>query len=162
MWAIPHACGVDSSTAHADDRLSQRVALAGLAGGILPFVQFAWMLLILASIDDISPGQLADAWESRHWAVLVFAWPLLHLFRVRPAWPVALAAPLFVIPIWVLVGELVGPAIVMTGVFAYPFAVLVTAPRLSWWWRSVVLALYLVLCVFLAFVPGSALNPGMV
>ncbi|WP_188193649.1 hypothetical protein [Nonomuraea sp. SYSU D8015] len=159
---------MDPSTAYADDRLSERVALAGLAGGILPFVLFGWMLLVGALADDSQcghfgcVGRMIEAWESGHWVALVLAWPLLHLLRVRPAWRVALAAPLFLLPVWVLVGELVDAAIVMSGVFAYPFAALVTAPRISRWWRLVVLTLYLVLCVFLAFVPGSALTPRLV
>jgi len=151
-----------------DDGLSRRVALAGLAGGMLPFVHFGWMFLTL-TLADLSPcgqlgcaGEITTAWEAGRWVALVLAWPLLHLLGVRPAWPVALSAPVFLLPIWVLVGDLVDTAIVMSGVFAYPFAVLMTAPRLSSWWRVVVLVLFLVLCVFLAFVPGSALNPGLV
>ncbi|MGI5289748.1 hypothetical protein ACQEVF_41305 [Nonomuraea polychroma] len=50
-------------------------------------------------------------------------------------------------------------AAVLSGALAYPFALLVTAPRVSWRRRGLTLALFLVLCVCLAFVPGSALNP---
>ncbi|MGN9840208.1 hypothetical protein ACTMTI_18995 [Nonomuraea sp. H19] len=159
---------MELSQAGAAERLSQRVVSAGLAGAIIPFLHFGWMLLVLALTGTGTSrcgllgclGQIADAWESGRWASLVLAWPLLYLLRVRSAWPVALAAPFFLVPLWELADGLVGPAVVMTGVFAYPFAALVTAPRISWRWRGLILGLFLVLCAVLAFVPGWALNSG--
>ncbi|GGS96032.1 hypothetical protein GCM10010156_62810 [Planobispora rosea] len=71
-------------------------------------------------------------------AAIILAWPLLYLLRVRPAWTVALVAPVFLMPIWRLAetgaGDLV-TLIVLSGAIAYPFAALVTMPRLALPWR---------------------------
>ncbi|MFB4266369.1 hypothetical protein [Nonomuraea sp. GTA35] len=89
----------------AGGRLAERLVAAGLAGIILPFVQFGWLLLVAALSDDSRCGHfgcvgwLVDAWTMGNWAAVVLAWPLLHLLRVRPAWAVAALAPFFLVPI---------------------------------------------------------------
>ncbi|MGP3964078.1 hypothetical protein ACTWPT_49750 [Nonomuraea sp. 3N208] len=123
------------------------------------------MLLVLALADDTQCGHFGcvglavEAWESGRWVAFVLAWPLLRLLCVRPAWLVALAAPFFLLPVWELAEGSVGTVVVLIGVLAYPFAALVTAPRISWRRRALTLGLFLVFCVFLALVPGSALHP---
>ncbi|MCK2216306.1 hypothetical protein MF672_021235 [Actinomadura sp. ATCC 31491] len=142
----------------ARERLAQQVALAGLAGAVLPLAYAGWTLLLFALGGDAAPPASPGVAEPGWWATLVLAWPLLHLLRVRPAWPVALAAPVFLLPVRVLVGDLVGVAILLAGVFAYPFAVLATARGVEWWRRGLVLGLYVALCAFLALMPGSAVS----
>jgi hypothetical protein len=157
----PDACGVDTRNASvspaAEGRLAERVVSAGLAGITLPFVQYGWLLLVATLPDDSRcghfgcVGQLADAWTVGNWAAVVLAWPLLHLLRVRPAWLVAVPAPFFLVPIRELTDV---PVSVVAGLFAYPLAALVSAPRLSWRLRSLVLTLFLLLCTFLALSSG--------
>ncbi|MEW9555615.1 hypothetical protein [Nonomuraea sp. NPDC050783] len=143
----------------ARERLTQQVACAGLAGALLPFVQAGWTLLVLAlTAESRWPVPPQQAWESGRWAVLVLVWPLLCLLKVRPAWPVALAGPAFLLPVQLLAADLAGMAIVLAGVFAYPFAVLATAREAGWWRRALALGLYAALCGFLAVVPGSAVS----
>ncbi|MGW3342859.1 hypothetical protein ACWDA3_06110 [Nonomuraea rubra] len=138
-------------------RLAERLVAAGLAGIILPFVQFGWLLLAATLSDDSRCGHfgcvglLADAWTVGNWASIVLAWPLLHLLRVRPAWAVAALAPFFLVPIWALADV---PVSLVAGVFAYPLAALVSTPRLLWRRRSLVLALFVLLCAFLALSSG--------
>ncbi|MFF4618385.1 hypothetical protein [Nonomuraea jabiensis] len=84
------------------------------------------------------------------WLVPVLAWPLLGLSRVRPAWPVALVAPLFLVPLWELSAGPVGLFGVLSTVPAYPFAALVTAPGASRRQRGLGVALFLVFCGALA------------
>ncbi|MET7464142.1 hypothetical protein [Nonomuraea sp. NPDC005501] len=149
-------CDASASPA-AERRLAERVVAAGLAGIILPFIQFGWLLLVAALSDDSRCGhfgcigQLAEAWTVGNWAAVVLAWPLLHLLRVRPAWIVAVLAPFFLVPIWELADV---PVSVVAGVFAYPLAALVSAPHLSWRGRGLVLALFLLLCAVLATSSG--------
>ncbi|PRX60009.1 hypothetical protein B0I32_118151 [Nonomuraea fuscirosea] len=137
----------------AEGRLAERAVAAAFAGTILILVPLGVLLLLAALSDDSRCGHfgcvglLADAWKVGSWAAIVLAWPLLHLFRVRPAWPVAVLAPFFLVPIWEL-AEM--PLSVMAGTFAYPLAALVSSPRLSWRRRSLVLALFLIFCVVLA------------
>ncbi|GAA4970130.1 hypothetical protein GCM10023334_094040 [Nonomuraea thailandensis] len=138
-------------------RLAERLVVAGLAGIILPFVQFGWLVLVAALSDDSRCGHFgcvglpADAWTIGNWAAVALAWPLLHLLGVRPAWPVAVLAPFFLVPIWELTDV---PVSVVAGSFAYPLAALVSAPDLSWRGRGLVLALFLLVCAFLALAVG--------
>ncbi|UBU14647.1 hypothetical protein [Nonomuraea gerenzanensis] len=145
------------SSPAAGGRLAQRLVAAGLAGIILPFLQLGWLLLVAALPDDSQCGHfgclglLADAWTVGSWAAVVLAWPLLHLLGVRPAWLVAALAPFFLVPIWQLT-DVTDSAV--AGLFAYPLAALMSAPRLSWPRRTLVPALFLLLCVFLVFFSG--------
>ncbi len=155
------AYGVDTCNAGvspaAEGRLAERLVSAGLAGIILPFVQFGWLLLVAALSDDSRCGhfgcigQLADAWTAGNWVAIVLAWPLLHLLGVRPAWRVAVLAPFFLVPIQELTD---GPVSVVAALFAYPLAALVSASHLSWRLRSRILALFLLLCTFLTLSSG--------
>ncbi|MFI7130616.1 hypothetical protein ACIBQ1_33350 [Nonomuraea sp. NPDC050153] len=138
---------------NAAQRLPERVVVAGVAGAILPFLHLGWALLASALADESQcghyfgcVGQFVAAWEMGRWLVPVLAWPLLHLLRVRPAWHVALAAPLFLVPFWELTAGSVGLLVVLSSVLAYPFAALVTAPGSSWRQRGLGVALFLLVC----------------
>ena len=132
-------------------QLVERAVAAALAGIILPFVQFGWLLLVAALSHETRCGHfgciglLIDAWTVSTWAMLVLAWPLLHLLRVRPAWPVAVLAPFFLVPLWELVDM---PISVISGLFAYPLAAVACAARMSWRRRALILALFLIVCAF--------------
>ncbi|MGW0198661.1 hypothetical protein [Nonomuraea sp. NPDC003201] len=142
-------------------RLPEQVVFAGVVGAILPFLHFGWALLGAALADTSRCGHFGcigpfvEAWEVGRWLVPVVAWPLLGLLRVRPAWPAALVAPLFLVPLWELSA---GPEVlfgvlgnVFGTVLAYPFAALVTAPGASWRQRGLGVALFLLFCGALAF-----------
>ncbi|WP_346102237.1 hypothetical protein [Nonomuraea maheshkhaliensis] len=137
----------------AEGRPAERVVAAAFAGTLLTLVPLGWLLVLTALTDDSRCGHygcvglLADAWTAGRWAAVVLAWPLLHLFRVRPAWPVAVLAPFFLVPIWELAEV---PLILIAGLFAYPVATLVSSPRLSWRGRSLVLALFALFCALQA------------
>ncbi|MEV5888279.1 hypothetical protein [Nonomuraea fuscirosea] len=145
--------GKASVSPAAEGRLAERVVAAAFAGTILILVPIGALLLVAALSDDSRCGHfgcvdlLADAWKVGSGAAVVLAWPLLHLFRVRPAWPVAVLALFFLVPFWEFAEV---PLSVMAGTFAYPLAALVSSPRLSWWGRSLVLTLFLLFCVFLS------------
>ncbi|MGI5289747.1 hypothetical protein ACQEVF_41300 [Nonomuraea polychroma] len=85
---------------------AHRVVLAGLVGIIVLFINFGFMLLVVALADETRCGHLGciglavEAWGWGRWVAFVLAWPLLWLLRVRPAWRVALAAPFFLLPLW--------------------------------------------------------------
>ncbi|MER6003592.1 hypothetical protein ABT120_33815 [Nonomuraea angiospora] len=138
-------------------RLPERVVFAGVVGAILPFLHFGWALLGAVLADTSRCGHFGciapfvEAWEVGRWLVPVVAWPLLGLLRVRPAWPVALVAPLFLVPLWELSASPVGLFGVLSTVLAYPFAALVTAPGASWRQRGLGVALFLLFCGALAF-----------
>lgn len=117
-----------------------------IAGGVAGGLGLLWWLVIVlaarlyvgsAGCQQLPLGCLGMAviWVLAALAVMVvLAWPLLHLAGVRPAWPVALAAPLVavvlarayqafaVLPAWSMPGVIVVPAA------AYGAAALVTAP----------------------------------
>ncbi|MDX3102274.1 hypothetical protein ACIBO5_39120 [Nonomuraea angiospora] len=140
-------------------RLPERVVFAGVVGAMLPLLHIGWALLGAALADESRCGHfgciepLVEAWEIGRWLVPVLAWPLLGLLRVRPAWHVALVAPLFLVPLWELSARPEMLFGVLSTVLAYPFAALVTAPGASWRQRGLGVALFLLLCGALA-VPG--------
>jgi hypothetical protein len=75
-------------------------------------------------------------------AIVVLAWPLLHMAGVRPAWPVALAGPAVALVMSREYANLTGHALV-TGLwivlaFSYAAAAVITAPRLYRYWSLVV------------------------
>ncbi|MFI6321889.1 hypothetical protein ACIBG8_30445 [Nonomuraea sp. NPDC050556] len=139
----------------------RRVVLAGLVGVLLPAGLLGWSFLMATLFPDSSRcgeytgclGFLVDAWEVGRWVAVVLAWPLLHLLRVRPAWPVALLAALFLAAIWQLAQAPWVPRfdafalIVVSGPLAYPLAALLSATRILWPWRALfgvlLLGLYL-------------------
>ncbi|MGP3963206.1 hypothetical protein ACTWPT_45205 [Nonomuraea sp. 3N208] len=82
-------------------------------------------------------GYLVQAWEVGRWVAIVLAWPLLHLLRVRPSWPVAILAALFLTAIWQVAEALLLVSlaeafalIIFSGVIAYPAAAWLTMPRI--------------------------------
>ncbi|MGW0804089.1 hypothetical protein [Nonomuraea sp. NPDC002799] len=125
----------DASLPHAQP--GRRIATAGVVGIILPVALLAWAAL-MARLFPQSPqcgeyteclGHLVQTWESGRWVAIVIAWPLLHLLRVRPSWPVAILAALFLTAIWQVAEALLPVSlagafalIIFSGVIAYPAA----------------------------------------
>jgi hypothetical protein len=78
MLAVMDRCNASAPPA-AGWRLAERLVAAGLAGIILPFVQFGWLLLVAALSDDSRcdhfgcVGRLVDAWTMGNWAAVVLA-----------------------------------------------------------------------------------------
>ncbi|MEU8245188.1 hypothetical protein [Nonomuraea sp. NPDC048916] len=132
----------DASLSHA--KPGRRIVMAGVVGSILPVALLAWVALMTRLFPD-SPqcgeytgclGYLVQAWEVGRWVAIVLAWPLLHLLRVRPSWPVAILAALFLTAIWQVAEALllVSPAeafalIIFSGMIAYPAAAWLAMPR---------------------------------
>ncbi|MEU9831665.1 hypothetical protein AB0D67_08980 [Streptosporangium sp. NPDC048047] len=147
-------------------RLPRRLLLAALTGVILTALLVGAAFLMMRSLIGSGTcdqsfaclGAIGLTWFVGRWVAVVLAWPLLHLLRVRPAWPVAVAALLFLVAIWRFAqsswaGDGASALILLSGVIAYPLAALITAPRLAWPWRAVPAALFLALCV-LPFLPA--------
>ncbi|MFJ2028008.1 hypothetical protein [Streptosporangium sp. NPDC087985] len=141
-----------------DERIPERMVFAGLVGIILTFGLLVGALLATALFANSAQcghwgcfGFIGYVWEIGRWVAIVLAWPLLYLLRVRPAWPVAILAAFFLVAIWQFAD---GSFIVLSGVIAYPLAALVTAPRLSWPWRVIPVALFLALYLFASLFPG--------
>ena len=144
------------------EKLGKRLVLAGVVGIILPVGLFAWATLMATLFPD-SPqcgeytgclGFLIQAWAIGRWVVIVLAWPLLHLLRVRPSWPVAILAALFLMAIWRLAEALPFSVIdvsltliVFSGVIAYPAAAWLAMPRTPRSLLALSVALLLVLHV---------------
>jgi hypothetical protein len=120
-----------------DGHPGRRVALAGMVGIILPVALLGWVFLMVQLFPNSSQcseyfgclGYLFLAWEYGRWIAVALAWPLLHLMRVRPAWPVAVLAALFLTAVWKLAEALLFVAfsgslllMVFGGVVAYPVA----------------------------------------
>ncbi|WP_345572316.1 hypothetical protein [Nonomuraea rosea] len=113
---------------------SPRLLPAAVAGIILPVGLFAWAALMTRFFPDSHHcgeytgciGFLAEAWDVGRWVAIVLAWPLLHLLRVRPAWPVAVLAGAFLLVIWWVAGMLrldhAFTVVVFSGLLAYPAA----------------------------------------
>ncbi|MEV0820840.1 hypothetical protein [Nonomuraea rubra] len=133
----------DASSPHVHPH--QRIAVATVVGGItLPAVLLAWVV-VMSMISPDSPQcseylgclvYLEQAWKIGRWVSLVVAWPLLHLLRVRPSWPVAIVAGVFVAAIWqvadaLLLVSMLGALtlILFSGAIAYPAAAWLTMPR---------------------------------
>ncbi|GAT69994.1 hypothetical protein PS9374_05674 [Planomonospora sphaerica] len=143
----------------------RRLVLAGVVGILLPVGLFGWAWLMTRLFPD-SPqcghytgclGFLVQAWTVGRWVAIVLAWPLLYLLRVRPAWPVALLAALFLATIWRLAEALPFSLIdvsvtlvVFSGVIAYPVAAWLSMPRTPRWLPALSAALLLVVYVSVA------------
>jgi len=73
--------------------------------------------------------------------LVVAAWPVLWLLRVRPAWHVALLAPVAAVMLWLLLDAVISQLVanrlasfcVITAL-AYGLTALLTSPGHSWWW----------------------------
>jgi hypothetical protein len=113
----------------------KRVVMAGVVGIILPVGLLTWVALMTAFFPDARHcgsytgclGFLLQAWDFGRWVALVLAWPLLYLLRVRPSWPVAALAALFLVAIWQFATALLPLSfdaslglILFSGVIAYP------------------------------------------
>ncbi|MET9064472.1 hypothetical protein [Streptosporangium sandarakinum] len=157
---------IRESEPEADRRLPRRLLLAALTGAILTALLVGAAFLMMRALTDSGTceqsfaclGAIGFTWVVGRWVAVILAWPLLYLLRVRPAWPVAVAAVLFLVAIWRFAqsswaGNSGFVLILLSGVLAYPLAALVTAPRLAWPWRAVPTALLLALCA-LTFLPA--------
>jgi hypothetical protein len=151
------------STPSTGDRLPERVVSAGLVGVIAPFILMAWVVLMTVLFNDVDEYNRHFEFSALVVNVLtggcvavVLAWPLLHLLRVRPAWPVAILAVFFLAVIWQLSKARWSDSFVLIvlGCVTYPFAALVTAPRLHWLWRALPVVLFLGLYLFAVLLPG--------
>ncbi|WP_153054425.1 hypothetical protein [Planomonospora sphaerica] len=144
-------------------KLGRRLVLAGVVGILLPLGLFGWAWLMATLFPD-SPlcghytgclGFLVQAWAVGRWVAIVLAWPLLYLLRIRPAWPVALLAALFLATIWRLaealpfsLADVSLTLIVFSGVIAYPAAAWLAIPRTPRWLLALSIALLLAVYVF--------------
>lgn len=118
--------------------------MAGVAGIILPAGLLAWTALMTGPLPE-SPrcgeytgclGFLVQARLVGRWGAIFLAWPLPHLLRMRPAWPVATVAALFLVTIWTIAEalpfsmiEVSLALVVFGGVIAYPAAARLLTPR---------------------------------
>ncbi|MCT9931018.1 hypothetical protein N5079_12395 [Planotetraspora sp. A-T 1434] len=148
---------------------AKRMLLAGVVGIILPVSLLAWALLMVTLFPESAQcgeytgclGYLVAAWVAGRWVAIAVAWPLLFLLRVRPAWPVAILAALFLMAIWRLADALWAvdidatlTLILLSGVIAYPFAALVATPRLPRPWRALPVVLFGALYLLATLLPG--------
>ncbi|MFC4011177.1 hypothetical protein ACFOY2_28395 [Nonomuraea purpurea] len=128
---------MDSTNVASYNGLAGRLGMAGLAGALAPLVHLAGTLVIALAATDPQKcghfgcfGGLVEMWTAWPWVEIGLAWPLLRIMGVRPAWPVALTVPVFLIPLG-LTTE--GPqAVVFGSVIAYVLAALATTPGI---WR---------------------------
>ncbi|MEV6865926.1 hypothetical protein AB0M44_33650 [Streptosporangium subroseum] len=150
----------ESST---NKRLPERMISASLVSVIVPFILAAWVFLMDALFDDgekcgrgLDCSAIVSDFLVGGCVAVVLAWPLLYLLRVRPAWPVAGLAVFFLAVIWQLskAGWSGYSFLIVLGCLTYPFAALVTAPRLHWLWRTLPVALFLGLYLFAVLFPG--------
>jgi hypothetical protein len=128
------------------ERPGKRMVLAGAVGIILTVGLFAWTALMPALFPDSRfcgeytgcLGLLVLAWEVGRWVVIVLAWPLLYLLRVRPSLPVAVLAALLLMAIWrfaearlALSFDVSLMLILLSGVIAYPAAAWLAGTRIA-------------------------------
>ncbi|MFI7638401.1 hypothetical protein [Nonomuraea sp. NPDC049400] len=126
-----------------------RAAAAGLLGMAVLFGMFL-AAMALAPIPALSEEAAMSLLVAVPGAA---SWAALRLFRVRPAWPVAIVGVLFVVALWwpayeaaFLLSE--SPSMLswvlfaaLLGITAYAAAVLVTSARRRVVWGAVLLAL---------------------
>ncbi|MER5644779.1 hypothetical protein [Streptosporangium sp. NPDC002524] len=129
-----------------------RTLAAALVGLVLPLLAWVVVLSGLAFVpydgSGGTPGwgRFAPGLGIAAAAVpflLVLAWPSLWALRVRPAWHVALPAPIVGVALWAVLGtaasQIVGNSLVAVSValtLAYGLTALLTTPGGSWWWRE--------------------------
>lgn len=119
------------------------MVLAWAVGIILTVGLIAGTALMVALFPD-SPycaeytgclGLLVQAWEVGRWVVIVLAWPLLHLLRVRPSLPVAVLAALLLMAIWQFAEarsfDVSLLLIFFSGVISYPAAAWLAGTRIA-------------------------------
>jgi hypothetical protein len=136
--------------------VSLRAMLAGSAGLALPVSLLFWMAAVAMVVPSDRAcglfgclGYVFLAWEGGRWAALVLAWPLLHLLRVRPAFPVALGGAALLVLIWELAAAHADPLpypgfllwfSLFGGIPAYALVAALTAPGARWATRTIVAA----------------------
>ncbi|MEU7858782.1 hypothetical protein [Nonomuraea sp. NPDC049141] len=83
-------------------------------------------------------GLLVHAWEVGRWVVIVLAWPLLYLLRVRPSLPAAALAALLLMAIWQFAEARLrtsfGDSVLLiffSGVISYPAAAWLARTRIA-------------------------------
>ncbi|MEU8380729.1 hypothetical protein, partial [Streptosporangium sp. NPDC048865] len=125
---------------------------AALVGLVLPLLAGAVILFGPTFVPYDGPG------DTRGWggfaqgvgiaavavpSLLALAWPLLWVLRVRPAWHVALPAPIMGVGFGVIfnavASQIIGNLLVAVSValtLAYGLTALLTTPGGSWWWQQ--------------------------
>ncbi|WP_436758227.1 hypothetical protein [Streptosporangium sp. V21-05] len=135
----------------------RRTLAAALVGLVLPPLAGAVILSGLAVVPYDGTGD-TDGWGRLGQgmgiaagtvpSLLVLAWPLLWALRVRPAWHVALPAPIVGVALWAVLGTVASQIIenVLVTVFvastlAYGLTALFTTTGGSrWWWQLPLMA----------------------
>ncbi|MEQ4716962.1 hypothetical protein [Nonomuraea sp. B19D2] len=140
------------STSPSGPPLPGRMARAAAAGllGMAVLVAMFLAAMALAPISGLSEPTLMILLIVVPGAV---SWAALHLFRVRPAWPVVIVGALFVVALWwpayeaaFLLSETLSVFswvlfVGLLGIIAYAAAVLVISARRRVVWGAVLLAL---------------------
>lgn len=145
-----------TSKRSAAQSVARRTLAAAFVGLVLPLLAWAITMARLAVLPYEASGG-AGGWGRVGQGVvilaaavlflLVAAWPLLWALRVRPAWHVALLAPItamiLAIALGTVAGQIIGTSIATGCValaLAYGLTALLTTPGRPWWWQQVPLA----------------------
>jgi hypothetical protein len=145
-----------ASTRSAAQSVARRTLAAAFVGLVLPLLAWAITMAGLAALPYETSGG-AGGWGRVGQGIvilaaavlflLVAAWPLLWALRVRPAWHVALLAPItaiiLAIALSTVAGQIIGTSIATGCValaLAYGLTALLTTPGRPWWWQQVPLA----------------------
>lgn len=122
------------------------MVLAWAVGIILTVGLIAGIVLMVELFPDSSYcgeytgclGLLVQVWEVGRWVVIVLAWPLLYLLRVRPSLPVAVLAALLLMAIWQFAEARLHTSfgvslllILFSGVISYPAAAWLAGTRIA-------------------------------
>lgn len=145
-----------------------RILAAGATGIVLVGVWFGLTYLLAAGVPCQEPewGCLTRVVEYAvidAFVAMVVAWPVLRLFRVRPAWPVALlGAPILVLLVaseYELRNEFQPVLTAVSVPVAYALAALITAPQVRSRVRVLIITAVLVLwpLVLLLLADGSGI-----
>ncbi|MFI9557389.1 hypothetical protein [Nonomuraea endophytica] len=88
---------------------------------------------------------------------VLLGWPLLYLFRVRPAWRIAAVAAILLLILWFYALKRAGDPfmlVLLSGPIAYAGAAGMTLPNMAWRWRVVIAFPFLALFAIAVFFPG--------
>ncbi|WP_090945647.1 hypothetical protein [Nonomuraea jiangxiensis] len=128
--------------------LARRVTAAALVGLALPLLTWVIAQAGLAFVPYTTSGY---GWGRFGEGMVLFAgtvlfllmasWPALWMLRVRPAWHVALPAPIAAVILWLLLDGVISrlipnvlAVICVITTLAYGLTALLTTPGQPWWW----------------------------